>query len=362
MTQRRGFTLVELLATIAIVGVLIALLLPAVQAAREAARRIHCASNLKQLGLAMNSHASMNGAFPAGSNAPPGTDPNAQPGWWSSNIFLRLSAHVMLLPFLELQPLYDRLNPTQSPSWHVNQFRATRVPTFLCPTASPRPNPQDGGGNNYSWCTGSSLHAFLNGVVLIETLPSGAPVWRPRSPICLNGIMNVFLPISPAQITDGLSQTLMAAETLIGRESPANTAVYPYDLFYVSTGWGTTHALAEFPPEAQLNTLGNAAYSSPVGLTGRNGLYWNLGSHSQTMFNAAAVPNWIHPNLGGPNGAGWPSDRNWAVLPARSEHGGGVNAVMCDGAVRFISDTINMTTFQRLGNRRDRNPVSLDDL
>ena len=359
---RRAFTLVELLTTVAIVGLLIALLLPAVQTARESARRAACANNLKQLGLAMTSHASLNGAFPAGSNVPPGTDPAAQPAWWSGNNYLRLSAHVMLLPFLDGQQIYDRLSPAQSPGWHLGTFRAIRLPAFLCPTSPVPPNPQSNPGNNYAWCTGSSLHVLGNGNVV--DVWGGLAGWRLRSPQCQNGIMNVGAAIAPAHISDGLSQTLMGAETLPGSNSSSGTAVYPYDIFYVASGWGTFNPTvpADFPSETQLNSLGSNAFISNVGTVTNSGFWWGLGLPGQTMFNAAAPPNWIHPNMGGPNPCGFASDRGWAIFPPRSQHQGGVNAVMCDGAVRFISDTVDVTTFQRVGNRRDRNPVNAEAL
>lgn len=127
-TERNAFTLVELLVVIAIIGILVALLLPAVQAAREAARRMQCTNNLKQLGLGMQNYHSTYGAFPPGSTR----DIAAGSGNFNDP---RFSPHVMLLPYLEQQPLYDRITWTKS--WEMNEhtyLRQTLIPGFQCPS------------------------------------------------------------------------------------------------------------------------------------------------------------------------------------------------------------------------------------
>src|SRR5215210_4645960 len=115
---RSGFTLIELLVVIAIIGVLIALLLPAVQAAREAARRIQCTNNLKQLGLGLHNYHSANETFPPGGSRNPYDPPNKTDGSpsWSS-----WSAHALLLPYLEQKPLYDAANFWFAPA-HENTY------------------------------------------------------------------------------------------------------------------------------------------------------------------------------------------------------------------------------------------------
>ena len=125
---RRAFTLVELLVVIAIIGILVALLLPAVQAAREAARRAQCTNNLKQLGLALQNYHSAKKEFPPGMmrDLAGGKGNYADP---------RFSVHGLLLPYMENQPLYDQLN--WKSSWETNvhtAVRRTKIPEFLCPS------------------------------------------------------------------------------------------------------------------------------------------------------------------------------------------------------------------------------------
>src|SRR5258705_10858879 len=135
--MRRAFTLIELLVVIAITGVLIALLLPAVQGAREAARRSQCVNNLKQIGLALHNYHDVNGTFPMGSGSgmynPPGTVYSAKHCW---------SIHAAILPQFGQMPIYNAINfnfgngsGTGSLAYSVNStVLTTQINTFLCPS------------------------------------------------------------------------------------------------------------------------------------------------------------------------------------------------------------------------------------
>lgn len=187
-TQRRGLTLVEVLVVIAIIGVLIALLLPAVQAARESARRAKCASNLKQLVLAAQNHHDVLGRLPPGM----GFTPLADNGVWGGHFF-------HLLPYLEQSPLYERASgPVQLPTGPVtihfpgnNNVYSQPVAVFLCP----------------------SEHSAPGGVVTVEGFSFGASCYAANSQVCGNRS-----PGGPqgrtrlAEITDGLSNTILYAE------------------------------------------------------------------------------------------------------------------------------------------------------
>ena len=322
----KGFTLVELLVVIAIIGTLVGLLLPAVQAAREAARRTNCSNNIKQLGLATHNYHDAKKAFPLSANYPPGWNVVAH-GTWQT--YTRLSVHVFLLPFIEETALYSYANPTHGQgTYHdSSSFGLTRVSGFICPTAN-RAAPSYA-GNNYSFSSGSNAQSHTQGL-----------------PDSQNGVVNPVKAWTMKDVSDGLSKTLLAAEMLSG--SGAATATYPYDLQSVgnspSGGWPYND-----PTAAQLDAIGGST-ASGTGVAG--GRYWSLGLPTQTIINTAAPPNWKYPNTSNGIG-GWVNDAPFQINPPRSLHGGGVNAVMADGAVIFIGDQTDIVTFQRLGNRKD---------
>jgi len=186
---RRGFTLVELLVVIAIIGVLVALLLPAVQAAREAARRSQCSNNLKQIGLAMHNYVDVHKVFPAGSF--PDTKVNAWP---------------MLLPFIEQTTVWNtwdfKLN-TNDTSTVNTEAKNTIISTYLCPsTTRTSPTTTDGGGgarHNYATNNGTKhLHS------------TDQANW--------DGICNYGSRLGLSHVTDGTSNVFMAGEKRIKRE------------------------------------------------------------------------------------------------------------------------------------------------
>ena len=184
--SRRGFTLVELLVVIAIIGILVALLLPAIQIARESARRTQCGSNLKQIGLAMQMFHEQNNHFPIGCldfriGFPP--DPTKKQLAWSA----------FLLPYLEQQPLYDSLDLNKPFDDPANaQGGGAILEVYLCPTSPRGPNRVDG--------LGPCDYGGING----ERIKS------PNNPE--KGVIIYEKPISLGQITDGSSQTILISE------------------------------------------------------------------------------------------------------------------------------------------------------
>lgn len=342
MKSRAAFTIVELLVVVAIIGVLIALLLPAVQSARESSRRAACTNNLKQLGLAMHGYAvTTRGVFPINGNPP-----NPGVTW---NVWERLSAHYKVLPFLELQSLYDRFDLNGTWTANLSGPMQTKVATFLCPSAPPAKPPAPGSywggpGSNYGWCSGSGPHTTGHGAADLQ-----------------NGIMNILVPRSMRDITDGLTKTLMAAEMLSGMGQPSGTATYPFDVFYAGAAPFYAIANKQFPTRAELAAIGSAALAmSGGGSLGNNGTVWAWYAHSQSMFNAAAPPDWEYPTAGGICCPGGADDWGWGVIPPRSRHVGGVNALFCDGAVKSVSGSVDLLTFQRMGSRNDGAATSID--
>ena len=333
--SRSAFTLVELLVVIAIIGVLVALLLPAVQAAREAARRSQCSNNLKQLGIAMHNFHDTHNVFPknyyqSGGNA------------WES-----LSAHYKILPYIEQNPLFEKIEAAPNDWGNVwGTYMNTKIKTFLCPSSPPAPgrNVSWGGpGCNYGWCSGSSV----------------AINWGNESEI--NGMIITLKERKMAEVTDGLSNTIMVGEFLSGTGTTTTTSGrFPYDIFFTSDGVINACADKNFPTAAELDTMGQSAKNSPTGVRGNNGTNWGWYPASQSSYNTAAPPNWRWPSAGGNCCPGGAHDWGRGVVPSRSMHPAGVNAGFGDGSVRFIPNTVDLLTYQRLGNRNDGNAVQLD--
>ena len=234
--SRRGFTLIELLVVIAIIAVLIALLLPAVQAAREAARRIQCVNNLKQIGLGLLNYEQAIGSFPIGSSANLQTiNPNVYAGPHG------LSAHAQMLPYLELTTLYNSINmcfgvaTAQVPAGPINSTAySTKVTLFMCPSD---PNV----GIVASDCLVRLLvllrHDDNQSTIQIKTGSTGLFTWW-RS----YGIQSC---------TDGTSNTIAFAENLVGDGSTANfnagsgifgIALGPAEVFDASANWPAVQA------------------------------------------------------------------------------------------------------------------------
>ncbi|MCC9605265.1 DUF1559 domain-containing protein [Blastopirellula sp. JC732] len=329
--SRRGFTLVELLVVIAIIGVLIALLLPAVQQAREAARRSQCINNMKQLALAMHNFHDTFREFPLNAYGP-----DAGVTW---NGWERFSANYKILPFIEQNALYEQFN--LGGSWGTNRNGPMNVSlnAFLCPSAQPAPPSSfswGGPGTNYAWCSGSSLHT----------------AWSANETNA-NGLFNMRKERNMAYATDGLSNTMFLSEILSG-DGVAGQPKYPYDVFYVQGGDGpfTSVANKAYPTQAELTAIGTAA-QSPVDERSNNGTLWAWYAHGQSLFNASATPNWQYPTAGGNCCPGGAHDWGWGVIPPRSLHPGGVNAGFGDGSVHFIANTVDLVTFQRLGSCND---------
>ncbi len=338
---------------------------------REAAARTQCVNNLKQLGVAMHSYHDANKKFPVNQQ---------QIG---TNQWECLSATYHILPYIEQTALFQQIviPPTAPPAglsaatglgwgnaaaWNnaYNGPMNQKLAVLTCPAATPGPQRGqgnggwDGPGGNYAWCAGSRVHAIWDGN---GTITTAYPTVNVTPTSTANGIISQFLERRMAEVTDGLSNTILASEILSGSNAPqtGGPGLYPYDIFYVGAGPYAGIANIDFPTQAELTTIGQAALSSPVGVKSNTGTLPLWYAATQSLFTAAAPPNWNYPSTGQdccPGGA-----HDWgggAIIPPRSMHIGGVNILLGDASVRFISNDINLLTFQRLGNRHDGQPVA----
>ena len=344
-TKRRGFTLVELLVVIAIIGILIALLLPAVKAAREAARRAQCTNNVKQLSLAMLNYHDTFRTFPAA------TYRQSNGLWWGGSRLYLPSVHIAMLPYIEQANLHEMFDysrwiwgPSSShdhPAPPPNEnaiVTSTRVAAFICPTGPSYADDPSRSTNHYAWNMGSTIYW--------DNVLENGPIVRSRD-----------TPI--ASILDGLSNTILVSEILPGDGSSA-TFTYPRDMLpSVDISMITTPVMPPPDQVAALAAANEAAMASVSAHHSNLGDTWGCTAFMWTTYNTVAPPNWDAPTSH-PGGSGaWLIGVN-GVFPARSYHPGGVNAGFCDGSVHFIPETIDLVTYQRLGARNDGQPVSLE--
>ena len=301
--RRTGFTLIELLVVIAIIAILIALLLPAVQQAREAARRTQCKNNLKQLGLAIHNYHDSYNCIPL-------ADVNGTVN--------PVSAHARLLPSIDQAPLYNLVNfnvPYSDPSNTV--ARMTHVVVFLCPSNVDALPGSLGGRNNYYWNAG-------NGVVMYASGASGQP--RPNGVIYHNQIIRF------RDVIDGLSNTAAMAEKVTG-DGSNGLSTPKSDTFQPGIYPNTPDEALQYCNQVDTTDLTRQGYSNV-------GAPWLQQYHSTNQYNHVLPPNG--------RSCMYPPGR--IATTANSYHAGGVHMLLCDGSVRFVSDSIDLGTWRALGS------------
>ncbi len=315
-TERRGFTLVELLVVIAIIGILVALLLPAVQSARESARRSQCQNHLKQLGLAMHNFESARQVFPSGSL---GTFGVTAPYY---------SPHTQLMPYYEEQVLYDEFDLADSPWSTLNYGLARTQPVvLLCPT-----DPQQGLDTDMGW---TNYHANAGSWVAMRREWDG--VFGPEGRVLSYPGIGT---LRSGQILDGLSKTVAFAEVVNGYG--VNTEAPPHPLIdcFERSGIPRTNPQAAWDALAQMDWR-----SSPVPWSQSwrwRGYPWTEGTIWRNWYNH------IQP----PNAVCWKSGDWWDIIsPATSYHNGVVNVVMCDGSVQTFGGDVDRQLWLDMGTR-----------
>ncbi len=316
--------MIEVLVVIAIIAILIALLLPAVQAAREAARRIQCVNNLKQLGLAVHQYHDAHNSFP--------------PGQLLYVNWRDLSSLVFLLPFIEQQPLYFAFNladvypingmgpvlPTYPPNTTVAR---TQVAGFLCPSDYSRLTNSEG-HSNYCGNSGSTPESTVvvsnaNGPFIAPTPDGtyqGCRVFR---------FSNVF---------DGLSMTACFSEKVlgVGASNQLDPGAPTSADFQVGMPADVKNTPAYY---AMCVAIDQAATPLAFADGHASGMYWTFGYVIDTRYTHIMPPNSWSCEVGGP----WFGERG--AITASSRHAGVVNVTMCDGSVRAIKNSIAPQTW-----------------
>lgn len=314
--RRRGFTLVELLVVIAIIATLIGLLLPAVQAARESARRTACSNNLKQIGLACLVHESSRKKFPAGYVASVGW------GWGTS-----------ILPFIEQQPLYNAINPTQRRFGDAGTvaLAQTALAGYLCPsdaiplnTRNPRSDqmpytwPGASGGTQQE-VGYSSYVGIMGDEDARKVKPRGGDVY---------GMLALNYSVKLSEVTDGTSKTLLIGERNCDGQRSGNP-----------------------PPFAR---RGGIWMGSSVDTT----------STSEVNYDDTFLTLTKTSNRNGVNGTNFMLNSPLIKSPQEgacsSRHAGGAQFAFVDGSIRFVSENISSATYGQLAAKADGNAMATD--
>ncbi len=341
MRRRTGFTLIELLVVIAIIAILIALLVPAVQKVREAAARIQCTNNLKQIGLSCHNYESTNKCLP------PGFRGNGALAF-GYDYFDTWGPLAVLTPYFDQLAVFNSINLglpmfQLAPPYGINAPVAcqTFAPIFTCPSdtqqsvCSPANSantyaiPGPLAPTNYAFCMGTGTTTGLTG-------------WQ-GSPYQADGVFYAQSTTRFTAITDGTSNTVGASERILGagNESSTATTVDP-NTMYVSPGGDSG-----IPPNAaNCNT-------TSINYDNRRGYTWVAGEPRCTSYNHYFTPNSKTPDCI----SNYPATGNaWdytghGLSTARSRHPGGVNVWMCDGSVHFVANSVSLQTWQALATR-----------
>lgn len=331
VSSRGGFTLIEILVVVAIIGVLVGLILPAVQAARESARRAQCLNNMRQLGLALAGHHEQKGVYPSASFPwlqTPGGRSGAGPG--------DLSGLYDLLPFLEQSTLYNAVNFGRGPGQpspedqHLDgtspanaTARRATVDAFVCPSDSYR-------------SSGMVSYRFNVGWEPLNLSGQG-----PRA-----GAFDIILGRSARDFTDGLSTTAGMAERLVGSQSPGRLR-RDRDFWYAGV-------LGTFPVadnDALLRVCSSLA-STPADFEPTFGRSWMGNSLPDTWYNHVMPPNTAAADCAASaRDPGSRDNANVFAVSARSAHGGGVHCLFMDGSARLVRDGVEVRLWRSLSTR-----------
>jgi prepilin-type N-terminal cleavage/methylation domain-containing protein/prepilin-type processing-associated H-X9-DG protein len=323
MPHRKGFTLIELLVVIAIIGILINLLLPAVQKVREAANRMKCSHHLRQLGIALHHYHDAQGSFP------PGVEDRVSPEHPEIPPYLfRWSAHAKLLPYIEQSTIYVSLDLNNPLFLDYEYTVAARnilgvsqsLSLFLCPSDW---------GTPFIPIVGSDNGALFGPTNYVACIGSGNNSGIRKD---ADGVIYVNSRVRLAEITDGASNTALMSEALLGKGGDSLKGNSPSEIDIPRV-----YAYFDKPTPVDQDLCAGAQ----LWQTNSNSK-WADGEVYCTLYDHGYAPN----------------DRRWDCITkasnwkaARSRHPGGVNLLLADGSARFVSNQVNLNTWHALGSR-----------
>jgi prepilin-type N-terminal cleavage/methylation domain-containing protein len=300
--RRLGFTLIELLVVIAIIAILIALLLPAVQQAREAARRTQCKNNMMQIGLALHNYQMAFETLPPGVSNPTGPVLNKPDGYHMGWI-------TQILPYLEQRNAYEKIDFRESVYAPANAaVRSHSFPTLVCPSSPAMTSAMTDDGNPYSLTMYAGVHHDVEAPIDVNQ----------------NGVLYLNSRVRYDDVLDGSSNTVYVTEIFLNSGFTGVT----------NLGWmsGTRGTLRN--SGLKLTEDGEGLVANTVAAFGQSRANWNQRD---------VIP--VDPETGQP--------RADYVGGSGSYHTGGWHNVMGDGAVRFVSENVNLATWRALLNRHD---------
>jgi prepilin-type N-terminal cleavage/methylation domain-containing protein/prepilin-type processing-associated H-X9-DG protein len=350
MQTKSGFTLIEILVSISVIALLTALLLPAVQSARESARRMKCASNFSSVGIAVQNYVSSYTHFPSGIITWSGYSETGD-----HLVSVSYSMFARILPYLEQRPLYDSINfevsviePEDPAKYHPHPHvfanstaHVVLLDVLLCPSDTSLQS-RFSAGTNIRSNSGSLPHTYPYDNARLAGPATVIHVY-------VDGMYNARHGSSLSSVTDGLSNTSLASEKLRGSDSapifdprrhflklhePADYRISSDD--FMKSCFDPNASFDEFIP--------------------RSGLTWLLGSTTSTTYNHVSGINMAH----GDCVAGGQSEFV-NMTSARSQHPGGVNVCMADGSVRFVRNGVALPVWRAIGSKAGGEVISSND-